>query len=92
MESTSFILFIMDAIWSSQSSIVLHNASIVFVKTTSCSSMARAFVVMIGMATELNEPVEILGRLSFDRGVPKEELESELAESLISCLDFKADL
>ncbi|GFY85734.1 hypothetical protein Acr_04g0004720 [Actinidia rufa] len=46
------------------------------------------------MATELNEPAEISGRLSFDRRVSEEELESELAESSISLssyLDFEAN-
>ncbi|GFZ21896.1 hypothetical protein Acr_29g0010580 [Actinidia rufa] len=73
---------------------VKSSASTVFVQTASCSSMARAFVVMTGMATELNEPAEISDRLSFDRGVPDEELESELAESSISLSsypDFEAD-
>ena len=57
--------------------------------------MARAFVVMIGMATKLHEPVKISGRLSFDRGVLEEELESKQVESSISlssCPDFEADL
>ncbi|GFZ05999.1 hypothetical protein Acr_18g0001690 [Actinidia rufa] len=88
------ILFIMDAIWTSRSSTVLHSASTVFVKIVSCSSMAIAFVVMTGMATELNELAEISGRLSFDRGVSEEELDSELVESSISLssyLDFEAD-
>ncbi|GFS31432.1 hypothetical protein Acr_00g0017260 [Actinidia rufa] len=46
------------------------------------------------MATELNELVEISGRLNFDRRVSEEELESELAESSISLssyLDFEAN-
>ena len=44
------------------------------------------------MTTELNEPIEISDRLSFDRGVPKEELELELTKSSISYTYFEADL
>ena len=53
--------------------------------------MTRAFVFMIGMTTELNELVEISDRLNFDQGVPKEELESKLDESSISCPYFEVD-